>query len=92
MILNGDFDMKHVLRQPQRLGAERRETEKAAVSEMEEINLHGRALEKCPECGGTLIREGGCMTCMACGWNACLACGFPCYNWGEIAVWERSRS
>ena len=27
--------------------------------------------EKCPECGGTLIREGGCIHCKDCGWTRC---------------------
>ena len=27
--------------------------------------------EKCPECGGTLIREGGCIHCKDCGWSRC---------------------
>lgn len=27
--------------------------------------------EKCPECGGELIREGGCIHCKECGWSRC---------------------
>ena len=27
--------------------------------------------EKCPECGGELIREGGCIHCKDCGWSRC---------------------
>ena len=27
--------------------------------------------EKCPECGGDLIREGGCIHCKDCGWSKC---------------------
>ena len=27
--------------------------------------------EKCPECGGELIREGGCVHCKECGWSRC---------------------
>lgn len=27
--------------------------------------------EKCPECGGRLIREGGCIHCMDCGYSKC---------------------
>ena len=27
--------------------------------------------EKCPECGGRLIREGGCIHCMDCGYSRC---------------------
>lgn len=26
---------------------------------------------KCPECGGPLVYESGCMTCYRCGWSAC---------------------
>ena len=26
---------------------------------------------KCPECGGTLVFEGGCNTCKSCGWSKC---------------------
>jgi hypothetical protein len=58
-------------RKPQKLGAERRETERAVIREIEEVNLHGRLLESCPECGSKLAHEGGCASCQACGWNAC---------------------
>lgn len=27
--------------------------------------------EKCPECGGKLIRENGCIRCIDCGWSRC---------------------
>lgn len=27
--------------------------------------------EHCPDCGGTLIHEGGCKTCLNCGWSKC---------------------
>lgn len=27
--------------------------------------------ERCPECGGLLIREGGCIHCKDCGWTRC---------------------
>lgn len=27
--------------------------------------------EKCPECGGDVIRESGCLHCVACGWSRC---------------------
>jgi hypothetical protein len=29
------------------------------------------SVDGCPECGGQLIRQGGCMECPACGWSAC---------------------
>lgn len=28
--------------------------------------------EVCPECGGTLVRDGGCLHCLDCGWSKCL--------------------
>lgn len=31
----------------------------------------GETGEKCPECGGELIREGGCIHCKECGWSRC---------------------
>ena len=31
----------------------------------------GETGEKCPECGGELIREGGCVHCKECGWSRC---------------------
>jgi hypothetical protein len=27
--------------------------------------------EKCPECGGDIINEGGCQHCKDCGWSRC---------------------
>ena len=27
--------------------------------------------EKCPECGGNLVRTGGCIQCQSCGWSKC---------------------
>jgi ssDNA-binding Zn-finger/Zn-ribbon topoisomerase 1 len=61
--------MKYEPRKPISL-AERREVEKAIVAEIEE-NYHSRTLTQCPDCGGKLVRESGCMTCLACAWNAC---------------------
>lgn len=29
------------------------------------------SLNKCPECGGDLVFEGGCNTCKSCGWSKC---------------------
>ena len=59
------------LSRPIKLGAEKRESARTAIAEVEETNLHSRTLEKCPDCGGKLVRESGCMTCLGCGWNAC---------------------
>lgn len=28
--------------------------------------------EKCPDCGGTVVRESGCVHCTNCGWSKCL--------------------
>ena len=28
--------------------------------------------EKCPECGGRLVREGSCIHCIDCGYSKCL--------------------
>lgn len=27
--------------------------------------------EKCPECAGNVIRQGGCLSCQSCGWSKC---------------------
>jgi hypothetical protein len=27
--------------------------------------------EKCPDCGGTVVRESGCVHCTNCGWSKC---------------------
>ena len=27
--------------------------------------------EKCPECGGNIVNEGGCRHCESCGWSKC---------------------
>lgn len=70
--------MKYEPRKPISL-AECRERERAVVkeiaetivAEIEDTNLHSRTLTECPECGGKLVRESGCMTCLGCGWNAC---------------------
>ena len=35
---------------------------------LKEETLEG---EKCPECGGKLIRENGCIHCIDCGWSRC---------------------
>ena len=35
---------------------------------LKEETLEG---EKCPECGGKLIRENGCIHCIYCGWSRC---------------------
>lgn len=30
-----------------------------------------KGISKCPQCGGTLVFEGGCNTCKDCGWSKC---------------------
>lgn len=35
------------------------------------INVEQSITPKCPECGGTLVFEGGCNTCKSCGWSKC---------------------
>ena len=31
-----------------------------------------KVIEECPECGSKkLARQGGCNTCLECGWSAC---------------------
>lgn len=35
------------------------------------INVEQSIAPKCPECGGTLVFEGGCNTCKSCGWSKC---------------------
>jgi ribonucleoside-diphosphate reductase alpha chain len=55
-------------RLPQRLGAEQREAEALILGE---LNPHSRTLEKCPDCGGKVAHEGGCLKCPSCGWDAC---------------------
>lgn len=33
--------------------------------------IRENATDKCPECGGELIHEGGCASCKNCGWTKC---------------------
>lgn len=35
------------------------------------INVEQSIATECPECGGTLVFEGGCNTCKSCGWSKC---------------------
>lgn len=35
------------------------------------INVEQSIAPECPECGGTLVFEGGCNTCKSCGWSKC---------------------
>ena len=35
------------------------------------INVEQNIVPECPECGGTLVFEGGCNTCKSCGWSKC---------------------
>ena len=35
------------------------------------INVEQSIASECPECGGTLVFEGGCNTCKSCGWSKC---------------------
>lgn len=35
------------------------------------INVEQNIAPECPECGGTLVFEGGCNTCKSCGWSKC---------------------
>jgi ribosomal protein L37AE/L43A len=56
--------MIYTPRKPDKLGAEGREAEAAAVKDI------GRTADVCPECGGTdITREGGCAVCRSCGWS-----------------------
>jgi ribonucleoside-diphosphate reductase alpha chain len=37
----------------------------------EKVEAVSKKEEKCPECGGVLEFEGGCVTCKECGWSKC---------------------
>lgn len=41
------------------------------VSSSKEQGANNFASEKCPECGGELRYEGGCVQCPECGWSKC---------------------
>ena len=38
----------------------------------ERVNKGKQGLQECPECGSKSLRlDGGCMSCLSCGWSAC---------------------
>jgi ribosomal protein L37AE/L43A len=58
--------MKYEPRKPARLGAERRETERAVIAEMKTEK------ETCPECGSADYHMvEGCHLCRSCGYTPC---------------------
>lgn len=48
-----------------------KDTEARNIVENVKSNITISSKMKCPECGGTLIFEGGCNICKDCGWSKC---------------------
>lgn len=42
-----------------------------ALRKFEKTNVEEVEGEKCPECGGRLVRDGGCIHCIDCGYSKC---------------------
>ena len=46
-------------------------TTEPAVDETDETNAPSSGMQLCPECGGTIEHEGGCVICHNCGYSKC---------------------
>lgn len=53
------------------LNDDEKESEAKVVEKKNNKNTSSTSTAKCPECGGTLVFEGGCNVCKDCAWSKC---------------------
>ena len=71
MLLRHGLPIKYVVKTSKKVDDNITSFTSAMCRVLNKYITDGETGEKCPECGGELIREGGCVHCKECGWSRC---------------------
>lgn len=71
MLLRHNVDMKYIIKTAKKVNDNITSFSSAMCRVLSKYVPAETLDEKCPECGGNLIREHGCTHCESCGWSRC---------------------
>jgi hypothetical protein len=71
MLLRHGVDIKYIIKTAKKVNQNITSFSSAMCRVLSKYMDAGEDGGKCPDCGGPLVREGGCLHCKDCGWSAC---------------------
>ena len=71
MLLRHGVDIKYIIKTAKKVNDNITSFSSALCRVLSKYMPNESTGEKCPECGGELINEGGCCHCKDCGWSRC---------------------
>lgn len=71
MLLRHGVDIKYIIKTTKKVNDNITSFSSAMCRILSKYIPSEELKEKCPECGDTLINEGGCIHCKSCGWSKC---------------------
>ena len=71
MLLRHGVDIKYIIKTAKKVNDNISSFTSAMCRILSKYMPNESLTEKCPECGGELIRESGCIHCKSCGWSRC---------------------
>ena len=71
MLLRHGVDIKYIIKTAKKVNDNITSFSSALCRVLSKYMPNESTGEKCPECGGELINEGGCCHCKDCGWSKC---------------------
>jgi len=71
MLLRHGVDIKYIIKTTKKVNDNITSFSSAMCRVLSKYIPSEELKEKCPECGGILINEGGCIHCKNCGWSKC---------------------
>lgn len=71
MLLRHNADLKYIIKTAKKVNDNISSFTSALCRVLSKYTIVEESGEKCPECGGKVIREVGCCKCIDCGWSRC---------------------
>lgn len=71
MLLRHGIAIKHIVKTAKKVNDNITSFSSAICRVLSKYIPNEASGEKCPECGGNIINEGGCQHCESCGWSLC---------------------
>ena len=71
MLLRHGIAIKHIVKTAKKVNDNITSFSSAMCRVLSKYIPNEASGEKCPECGGNIINEGGCQHCESCGWSLC---------------------